>query len=165
MVPAPEGFGKRQGTMRDGYRESTATAFLRPARNRENLTILTEALVRRVIVENGRATGVEIERDGKVQTIKSERDIVLSGGAYGSPQILMLSGIGDPEELKKHGIDVVHSLPGVGRHLHDHLATTIKLRTKNIRILRHLAEGFSARRVERAAICRGADGTVREQRL
>ena len=129
--PKPEGFGKRQGTMRNGYRESTATAFLRPARDRQNLTILTEALVRRVVVENGRATGVEIEQDGKVQTIGASREIVLSGGAYGSPQILLLSGIGDPEELKKHGIDVVHNLPGVGRHLHDHLATTIKLRTDN----------------------------------
>ena len=129
--PKPEGFGKRQGTMRDGYRESTATAFLRPARDRQNLTILTEALVRRVVIENGRATGVEIERDGKVQTIAAKREIVLSGGAYGSPQILLLSGIGDPEELKKHGIGVVHNLPGVGRHLHDHLATTIKLRTDN----------------------------------
>ena len=129
--PKPEGFGKRQGTMRDGYRESTATAFLRPARDRQNLTILTEALVRRVVIENGRATGVEIERDGKVQTIGAKREIVLSGGAYGSPQILLLSGIGDPEELKKHGIGVVHNLPGVGRHLHDHLATTIKLRTDN----------------------------------
>jgi choline dehydrogenase len=131
-APTPEGFGKRQGTMRDGYRESTATAFLRPARNRENLTILTEALVRRVVIENGRATGVEIEHGGNVRTIKAEREIVISGGAYGSPQILLLSGIGDPAELKKHGIDVVHALPGVGRNLHDHLATTIKLRTKNI---------------------------------
>ena len=129
--PKPEGFGKRQGTMRNGYRESTATAFLKPARDRQNLTILTEALVRRVVIENGRATGVEIERDGKVQTVSANREIVLSGGAYGSPQILMLSGIGDPAELGKHGIDVVHNLPGVGKHLHDHLATTIKLRTSN----------------------------------
>jgi choline dehydrogenase len=129
--PKPEGFGKRQGTMRNGYRESTATAFLKPARNRPNLTILTEALVRRVVIENGRATGVEIERGGAIQTIGANREIVLSGGAYGSPQMLMLSGIGDPNELKKHGIDVVHNLPGVGKHLHDHLATTIKLRTNN----------------------------------
>ena len=129
--PRPEGFGKRQGTMRDGKRESSATAFLRPARDRENLTILTEALVRRVVIENGRATGVEIERDGAVRIIAAKRDIVLSGGAYGSPQILLLSGIGDPAELQKHGIAVTHALPGVGRHLHDHLATTIKLRTDN----------------------------------
>ncbi|HKJ74934.1 MAG TPA: GMC family oxidoreductase N-terminal domain-containing protein [Alphaproteobacteria bacterium] len=129
--PNPEGFGKRQGTMRDGYRESTATAFLKPARNRENLTIVTEALVRRVVIENGRATGVEIEQDGQVRTVAAKREIVLSGGAYGSPQILLLSGVGDPEQLKKHGIAVVHELPGVGRNLHDHLATTIKMKTDN----------------------------------
>lgn len=128
---SPEGFGPRQSNIRDGRRESTATAFLRPALGRANLHVITEALTRRVVIENGRATGVEIEQGGAVRRISARREVVICGGAFGSPQLLMLSGIGDGAELQRLDIQVLHHLPQVGRNLHDHVATTTMFRTKS----------------------------------
>jgi choline dehydrogenase-like flavoprotein len=113
-------------TQRNGRRASTAVAFLDPVRHRENLTIVTDALVRRVVLSGLRATGVEIERAGSTHTIGARREVVLAAGAIGSPQILLLSGIGSGEELKRHGIEVAHDLPGVGRNLQDHASAGIR---------------------------------------
>ena len=116
-----DGFGRYDFTIRRGKRWSTSFAFLRPVLHRRNLTVATGALTLRVLVEKGRATGVEIGRSGRRHRVRAAREVVLSAGTVNSPQILMLSGIGPPEELGRHGIEVVHDLPGVGRNLQDHV--------------------------------------------
>lgn len=127
----PEGVGPRQATIRNGRRESEATAYLRPAEHRENLKIITGALVRRVLLEGRRATGAEIEIDGHAVALTARRETVLCGGAFGSPAILMRSGIGPAERLRSLGIAVAHDLPAVGANLHDHLSTAIERRTES----------------------------------
>jgi len=129
--PQTEGFGLRQGTIRDGRRESTATAFLRPAMGRRNLTVITDALVTGVAIEDGRAIGVDIEREGRKERLTSRREVVLCGGAFGSPQLLQLSGVGDGAALQALGIPVKHHLPDVGAHLQDHLASSVQMTTEN----------------------------------
>jgi choline dehydrogenase len=115
-----DGISPMEATVGGGMRSSTARAYLRPAMGRPNLDIVTGALARRVLVAGGRATGVEYLRGGNVHTAIADREIVLSGGAYGTPQLLMLSGIGAADELRPFGIAPVHDLPGVGRDLADH---------------------------------------------
>jgi choline dehydrogenase len=115
-----DGISPMEATVGGGMRSSTARAYLRPAMRRPNLDIVTGALARRVLVAGGRATGLEYLRNGKVHTAIADREIVLSGGAYGTPQLLMLSGIGAADELRLFGIAPVHDLPGVGRDLADH---------------------------------------------
>jgi len=119
--PRQEGVGYFQLTMRNGLRCSSATAYLRPARRRRNLHVVTDALARRVLFENHRATGVEIERDGLVETVAARREVVLSAGAIGSPQILQLSGVGPGALLAEHGIAVLAERAGIGENLQDHL--------------------------------------------
>jgi choline dehydrogenase len=126
-VPEPEGYGYRQGTIRDGKRVSTASAYLRPALARKNLTLLANTETRRVILTNGRATGVEIQDAGGIRILHAAREVVLSAGAFHSPHILLHSGIGDATELSAAGIAPVHQLPGVGRGLTDHPATYIAM--------------------------------------
>ncbi|NOD30417.1 GMC family oxidoreductase [Ruegeria atlantica] len=117
-----EGVGYFQLTTRNGRRCSSAVAYLKPIRNRQNLNIITNALVTRITLDGKQATGlVYRDRAGNEKTVKVRREIILSGGAINSPQILMLSGIGDPDHLKKNGIDPVHALPNVGKRLQDHL--------------------------------------------
>ncbi len=116
-----EGFGRYDFTIRKGKRWSTARAFLRPVENRANLRIETHAHTTRIVTEQGRAVAVEYLQNGQPRKAAARREIVLSAGAINSPQILMLSGIGDPAELGRHGIPVVHALPGVGKNLHDHV--------------------------------------------
>ncbi len=127
--PDPEGYGLRQGTIRDGRRESAATAFLKPARDRKNLEVVTGAQVRKVLIEDGRASGVEIGTPGGVRIIRARREVVVTGGAIGSPQILLLSGVGDGAALQALGIEAKHHLPAVGQDLHDHLAITVQMVT------------------------------------
>jgi choline dehydrogenase len=129
--PDPEGYGLRQATIRSGRRESTATAYLRPALSRKNLTVITDALVTSVAIEDGRAIGVDIERGGQPSRLTARREVVLCGGAIGSPQILQLSGVGDGEALKAAGVTVRHHLPDVGAHLQDHLASSVQMVTDN----------------------------------
>jgi choline dehydrogenase-like flavoprotein len=124
--PTHEGFGRRQATMKNGRRWSASHAFLRPVLTRPNLTVVTGALVRRLVMDGRRAVGVEYERDGKVQAARAAREVVLSAGVIGSPQILMLSGIGPAAELKGLGIQPLHDLPGVGRNYQDHICTTVQ---------------------------------------
>jgi choline dehydrogenase-like flavoprotein len=129
--PDPEGYGLRQATIRAGRRESTATAYLRPAMSRKNLTVITDAVVTRVAIEDGRAQGVDIERGGQSERLIARREVVLCGGAIGSPQILQLSGVGDGEALAAAGIAVRRHLPDVGAHLQDHLASSVQMVTDN----------------------------------
>jgi choline dehydrogenase len=118
-----EGFGPYQLTIRDGQRWSAARAYLHPALNRPNLTCLTGARTTRILVEGGRAVGVEILEAKAKETRKvyADAEVLLCAGAVQSPHILQLSGIGDPDELSKHGIASVHALKGVGANLQDHL--------------------------------------------
>lgn len=115
-----EGAGIFQVTQKDGRRHSAADAFLKPALNRDNLTALTGAHVTRVVIEGGRASGVEYVKDGATLRQDCNREVILSGGTINSPQLLMLSGIGPADELMKHGVRVAADLPGVGRNLQDH---------------------------------------------
>lgn len=118
------GFAWYQFTMRRGTRCSTAKAFLRPVRLRQNLHVSLFSHVTKVLIdrENKRAYGVEFFRDGIKQVIYAKREVILSAGAIGSPQLLMLSGIGPAKHLEEVGIDVVYDSPGVGRNLQDHIA-------------------------------------------
>jgi choline dehydrogenase len=108
-------------TIHRGRRWSAASAYLRPARSRPNLEIATEALATRLLIEKERATGVEFRQHGRLLQAQARREVVLAGGALNSPQLLLLSGIGPADEIRRHGIAVVHDLPGVGRNLQDHL--------------------------------------------
>ena len=125
----PVGFNTRQGNIRNGRRESGVTAFLKPIRGRGNLEIITNALVTRILVQDRRATGIEVNRDGELVQVQARREVILAGGTIGSPQILMLSGIGDGRELQKLGIAMQHELPAVGRNYHDHVAIGILYKT------------------------------------
>lgn len=116
-----EGVGYFQLTMKGGRRCSSAVAYLKPAKNRANLTILTDTQTEKVLFEDDRAVGIRVKRGADFQTIRARKEVILSAGAIGSPQILMLSGIGDPDELTPHGIEVRTALPGVGKNLQDHL--------------------------------------------
>jgi choline dehydrogenase-like flavoprotein len=120
-IDVPEGFCKTRVTQRKGARWSTADAYLKPALRRRNLTLYTGATATRVIFDGKRATGVEFEQLGARRVVSARREVVLCGGAINSPQLLMLSGIGDRDHLAEHGIDVVHEAPDVGSNLLDHL--------------------------------------------
>ena len=115
-----DGFGYWDVNQRNGERLSSSRAFLEPAAGRPNLAIVTGALTRRVVIEGGRATGVEVSREGRTQIIGAAREVIVAAGAISSPQVLMLSGIGPGEELGRHGIEVALDLPGVGANLQDH---------------------------------------------
>jgi len=127
----PEGFGPRQAAIRNGRRESGVTAYLNPARQRPNLKVVTGALVTRVLFGGRRATGLEIERDGARSVLEARREVIVACGAYGSPQLLLLSGIGDAAALQSLGVAPLLDLPAVGRNLHDHPAASIAVRTAN----------------------------------
>lgn len=117
-----EGVGFFQLTSQNGRRCSSAVAYLNPVKKRPNLRIVTHAQVDRILLDGRRATGVRYtDRAGRPQTVTADREIVLSGGAINSPQLLMLSGIGEADQLSKHGLTVGHDLPGVGKNLQDHL--------------------------------------------
>jgi choline dehydrogenase-like flavoprotein len=110
------------GGARNGERCSAAAAYLHPVMGqRSNLAVMTETQASRVLFDGRRATGVEVRRGGVTESIRARREVVLAGGAFNTPQLLMLSGVGDPQELARHGIAVHHALPGVGKNLQDHL--------------------------------------------
>lgn len=119
------GCGLYQITARNGRRSSAATAFIDPARNRPNLTVRTGCTVTRIIVENGRAVGVDYVAGGRNWTLRAEREVILSAGAIASPKLLMLSGIGPADALRRHGIAVAADLPGVGQNLQDHIEISL----------------------------------------
>ncbi|WP_072688285.1 GMC family oxidoreductase [Rhodococcus marinonascens] len=119
----PEGFSQTMVTQKRGARWSTADAYLRPALTRKNLTVLTGAQATRVLFEGSAAVGVEYEKDGTRRTVHAAKEVVLAGGAINTPQLLMLSGIGDQTQLREHGISVRCHAPGVGKNLLDHLVS------------------------------------------
>jgi choline dehydrogenase len=153
-----DGVGYYQVTQKNGRRVSAADAYLDPARGRPNLALLTGAQVRRVLFdgESRRAVGVEFDRDGRTETARASRSVILSAGAVKSPQLLELSGIGAPELLRAHGIDVRHALPGVGENYRDHFAARIAWRvtrpitlnddTRGWRLAREVLKYFLFRR-------------------
>lgn len=122
MMEGPGGASISDMLVRDGRRESLYRAYVRPWLNRPNLTVLTDTTVRRVMVENQRAIGVEVVRAGQVLTIRARAEVVLSLGAIQTPKVLMHSGIGDQAELTRVGLPVLQHLPGVGRNLQDHVS-------------------------------------------
>jgi choline dehydrogenase len=123
-----EGVGMYQATVRNGRRSSAATAYLRPVRGRPNLQVVTGALARRVLVERGRAVGVEYEKDGQRIELRCRGEVLLCGGSINTPQLLMLSGIGPGGHLREHGIPVVVDAPAVGQNLQDHLQLRLTYR-------------------------------------
>ncbi|GAA3723055.1 GMC family oxidoreductase [Gordonia hankookensis] len=124
-LPEPKGFSQTMVTQHKGARFSTADAYLRPALKRKNLSLVTEALATKVLFDGTRAVGVEYTHAGRTQTVHARREVVLCGGAVNTPQLLMLSGVGDSDDLAGHGIRTVAHNGGVGRNLLDHLLAPI----------------------------------------
>ena len=125
-----EGFGPTQWNTRNGRRCSTSVAFLKPAHKRKNLTVISEALTSRLLFKGKKATGVEYLRGNQIQTARTQGEVIVAGGAFNSPQLLQLSGVGPSELLQSLGIDVVHDMPGVGENLQDHYNGPIFYRSK-----------------------------------
>jgi choline dehydrogenase len=127
---AQDGISYFQLTVKDGRRWSAAMAYLKPAMSRPNLRVMTECQVEAILFEGRRAVGVRYRQGGESREIRARREVILSGGAVNSPQLLELSGIGDPEVLKAAGIEVRHALPGVGANLQDHYVVSVQFRLK-----------------------------------
>ncbi len=125
-----EGVGYYQLTVCNGRRCSTAVGYLRPARKRHNLRVITEALTRRILFEGRRAVGIEYTRAGAPQTLRCTREVIVCAGAINSPQLLLLSGIGPADQLRENGIAVVADRPGVGANLQDHYQTRVAYRCR-----------------------------------
>ncbi|MFK7965494.1 MAG: GMC family oxidoreductase [Burkholderiaceae bacterium] len=123
-----EGAGYFQVTTRNGWRSSAATAYLKPALGRANLDVQTNSLVRKLMIEHRQVVGVEVDQQGQHRKIKARREVLLCAGAINSPQILQLSGIGDTELLKAHGVTPIHHLSEVGENLQDHYTCSSKYR-------------------------------------
>jgi choline dehydrogenase len=140
-----EGGGYFQVNQRAGWRVSSASAFLRPARARRNLTVMTGAQAERILFAGRRATGVALRRDGIAGTVTARREVILSAGAIGSPHLLQLSGIGPGALLQGHGIPVVHDLPGVGENLQDHLQLRLIFKVSGVRTLNTMANSLLGR--------------------
>jgi len=134
-----EGVGWYDQTIRGGVRQTAARAYLETAGSRPNLTIICDAQAQRVLIQDKRANGVEVRVGGRLKTYGARAEVILSGGAINSPQLLQLSGIGDPEVLGAVGIETVHNLPAVGRNLQDHLDVTLSA---------HLTQPISAYRYQ-----------------
>lgn len=138
--PVQEGVGFYQVTQfyqgpKAGERCSAAAAYLHPRQGQANLHIITKALVTRILCEGKRAIGIAYQRGGEEHRIRARREIIVSAGAFGSPQVLLLSGIGPADELQRHGIDPIHILPGVGKNLQDHLDLIISYRSEDKSLL------------------------------
>ena len=136
-------------TQRNARRESSSTAFLRPALKRANLTVLTKARTTRILIREGAATGVEYRHKGATRSVHAEGEVVLSGGAVNSPRLLLLSGIGPADHLRRVGVDVAHDLPGVGQNFQDHMDVYLAAETAPVsynredrpdRAMRHLVQ-------------------------
>jgi 4-pyridoxate dehydrogenase len=166
-----DGFGRMQMTIRRGRRESAATAYLHPVLSRDNLTVRTGSLATRIVLDGSRAVGVEYLHKGDRHVIFAECEVILSGGAINSPQLLMLSGIGDPVELARHDIATKVDLSGVGKNLQDHLAALLIYgRRDNSPLLQHmradrllvtLAQGFIAGKGFATELPGGITGFIR----
>jgi choline dehydrogenase len=137
-----DNIGWVQQTRRGRRRQSAAHTYLRPAMKRPNLTVVTGALVHRVLFDGGRAVGVEYARGGQVERVNAFREIILAAGAVGSPHVLQLSGVGDPDHLGRVGIAVNHALPGVGKNLQDHYLTRVTCFVTGAKTLNETSRGL-----------------------
>jgi choline dehydrogenase-like flavoprotein len=135
-----EGVGLYEVTQKNGERWSTARAFLDPIQDRQNLKIISKAHTEKVRIKDGVATGVDVRIKRKTRTLSARKEVILSAGAFGSPQLLLLSGIGGSDKLAPHGIETVHELPGVGENLQDHIDQILSYRSKSLDTI-----GFSIR--------------------
>jgi len=135
-----EGFAQGEQSIDEkGRRVSGASAYIKPALGRRNLDVRTHAQVRRVVFEGKRAIGVELHSEDGPQVVRARREVILCGGTYNSPHVLMLSGIGPAEHLKSHGIEVLHHSPGVGRNLQEHPTASLEFKaTKPVTFIRQL---------------------------
>ena len=132
-----EGFGPMEMTVKNGQRWSAANAYLKPALKRPNLDMI-KCFARKIVIDDGRATGVEIERGGQVETVTASKEVIVAASSINSPKLLMLSGIGPASHLAEHGIDVVADRPGVGQNLQDHLELYIQQAcTQPITLFKH----------------------------
>ena len=138
-----EGVGPYQLTIRDGKRWSAAAAYLHPAMSRPNLTAEIGARTTRILIEKGRAVGVEFEQAGQTRQVFADAEVLLCAGAVQSPHILQLSGVGDPDELRAVGATLTHALPGVGGNLQDHLDVTLSWETPNVRTAYSFSKGLN----------------------
>jgi choline dehydrogenase len=136
-----EGFHVAQSFTRHGRRCSTATAYLHPVRHRTSLTVLSKTLVRRIVFDGTRAVGVEAQTGGTVSRYEASREVILSAGAINSPQLLLLSGVGDPAQLRSHDIPVIAEVPAVGQNLEDHPIVPIHYATPDGLSLSHRFKG------------------------
>lgn len=125
-----EGWGRYQSSMRRGWRESTATAYLRPAERKFRVKVMTDTLVTRVLLDGSRATGVEIRQGGEVRRLTARAEVIVSAGAINSPKLLQLSGIGPGDLLSGCGVEVLHDLPAVGENLRDHFSPRVVARAR-----------------------------------
>ena len=137
-----EGSGYFEVNQRKGVRVSTAKAFLKPAMKRPNLRVITHAHTSKLVLDGKRVTGVEFDMKGKPARARARREVILTAGSIGSPQIMELSGIGRPEVLKGHDIDVAHELPGVGENLQDHLQIRTVFKVQNAKTLNQRANSL-----------------------
>lgn len=137
-----EGFYVGQSFTRNGRRCSTAAAYLHPIRHRSNLTVLSNALTHRIVFDGKRATGIEVRTRGTTARYEAVREIIVSAGAINSPQLLLLSGVGDPAHLRSHEISVVADVPGVGQNLEDHQIVPIKYATPDGLSISHQFRGL-----------------------
>ena len=134
------GIGYYQTTTRGSRRCSASVGYLKPARNRPNLKIITQGHVKKILIQNKRATGLEVIIKNQVYTFQTKREIIVAAGAYGSPKLLQLSGIGDPQDLRAAGVELAHSLVGVGKNLQDHCDLDIIYSIKDYISLDRLAK-------------------------
>ena len=155
-----EGVGYYQTTINKARRWSSARAYLRDAKKRRNLTVATSAHATKVLIENGRAVGVEYRTPAGLQAARANREVIVSGGVYGSPQLLLLSGLGPAEHLKQYGIDVVRDMPGVGSHLHDHFNTYIAYKCSQPVTMNDLANSLPRRLLAGAMYALGRTGPL-----
>jgi len=129
-----EGAGYYQCTIKEGQRCSSARAYLTPVLSRSNVTVIVEALTTKILVENiaehKKATGIEFTKNNKTQIIMANKEVIISGGAINSPQLLMLSGIGEQQQLQQQGIHCIHNLPGVGKNLQEHVDACVLVKSK-----------------------------------
>ena len=151
----PTGYGPVRVTQNHGRRWSAADSYLRPALQRENLTVMTGAQVRRVVVEAGRASGVEVQTATGFDMVSASREVILAAGAVGSPHLLMLSGIGAPDALKRHGIAVQAAHREVGANLADHLYVPLSMAAKA-----PVSPGVGEQAANTAAYLRGRRGPL-----
>ncbi|BBU32521.1 choline dehydrogenase (plasmid) [Burkholderia sp. THE68] len=134
-----EGFGPCDSTLADGVRSSVGRCYIAPVRDRKNLTVITDAMASRILFDGDRSVGIEYVAGRKSKKVYASQEVILCGGAFNSPHLLQISGVGDPEHLQSIGVQAVHKLPGVGKNLQDHVGCGLKQRiTQPLSLLKHL---------------------------